>query len=109
MLSTENLASTPTSDTATIHSKFATAIAKLATYIEYHSHQSGQRNVPGANDVAEIRRSDAEIAQHLDVSLVALEHAFADLVSQGVIKLRDAYKIEILDSGRLYALARNKA
>lgn len=90
-------------------SKFASAIAKLATFIEYHCHHSGQRKIPGANDVAEIRRSDAEIANHLGISLVALEHAFAELVSENVIKLRDAYKIEIVNGDRLYEFARRKA
>lgn len=106
MLAPQNLSNVTANSNSLPPSKFMAAIARLATFIEYHSHDYRRRNSADGTDVAEIRSSDAEIAFQLGISLVALEQAFAELVGQNVIRLQDAYRIEIRDRGRLAQFAR---
>jgi hypothetical protein len=52
-----------------------------------------------------VRRTDADIAFHLGISMSALEQCFAELIRQNVIRLRGAYQIEILSNRKLSELA----
>ena len=88
--------------------RFSPHIARLATFIEHH-HHFGRNNESSDRDVVEIRRSDAEIAFHLGISMAALERCFAELIDQGVIRLPNAFQIEILDEARLSEFARRTA
>jgi hypothetical protein len=85
-------------------SKYTLHLSKLATFIEHHRYlhagaQAGDRNI------IEVRRTDADIAFHLGISMSALEQCFAELIRQNVIRLRGAYQIEILSNGKLSELA----
>jgi hypothetical protein len=53
-----------------------------------------------------VRRTDAEIAFHLGISMEALDRCFSELVRQNVIRLRSANQIEILNNARLAEIAR---
>ena len=90
------------------NSRFSPHVARLATFIEHH-HHLGRNSDSGDRNVVEIRRSDAEIAFHLGISMAALEQCFAELIDQSVIRLPNAFQIEILDNARLSEFARQKA
>lgn len=82
-------------------------LAKLATFIEHHRYLGGA-DQSGDKDIVEVRRTDADIAFHLGISMSALDQCFAELIRQNVIRLRGAYQIEILSKGRLSELARQQ-
>jgi hypothetical protein len=87
--------------------RYTPHLAKLATFIEHHRY--GDKTDRGDNkDLIEVRRTDADIAFHLGISMAALDQCFAELVSQNVIRLRGAYQIEILSRDRLSELARER-
>jgi len=87
--------------------KYAPHIGRLAAFLQHHEHLN--RHAATEANTIEVRRSDAEIAFHLGISLVALEQCFSELIRQNVIRLRGAFQIEILNSTRLSELARLKA
>jgi hypothetical protein len=85
--------------------KYAPHIGRLAAFLQHHEH----RNKDARDDnIIEVRRSDAEIAFHLGISMAALEQCFSELIRQNVIRLRGAFQIEILNSTRLSDFARLK-
>jgi hypothetical protein len=88
--------------------KYAPHIARLATFIQHHEHLNKNARSRDESNIIEVRRSDAEIAFHLGVSMAALEQCFSELIRQKVIRLRGAFEIEILNSTRLSELARQK-
>ena len=88
------------------HSKYALHIARLAAFLQHHEHLNPHAREKA--NVIEVRRSDAEIAFHLGISMVALEQCFSELLRQNIIRLRGAFQIEILNSARLSDLARLK-
>jgi hypothetical protein len=83
-------------------------LARLATFIERHRYPDGADRGRDEN-IIEVRRTDADIAFHLGISMSALEQCFAELIRQNVIRLRGAYQIEILSNGRLSELARQQS
>jgi len=84
--------------------KYTTHLARLAAFL---GRQQVNPNGFGRNsgNIIEVRRSDAEIAFHLGISLAALEQCFSELLNQNVIRLRGAHEIEILNRVRLSELA----
>lgn len=88
------------------HLKYAPHIGRLAAFLQHHEHLN--RHVETEANIIEVRRSDAEIAFHLGISMVALEQCFSELIRQNIIRLRGAFQIEILNSTRLSELARLK-
>lgn len=102
----ENIANpTPFVGKETPQSRYTLHLAKLATFIERHRYLDGAGQ-GGDKDLIEVRRTDADIAFHLGISMSALDQCFAELIRQNVIRLRGAYQIEILSKGRLSELAR---
>src|SRR5690348_17056940 len=89
-------------------SKYAPHLAKLATFVERHLHSGKSDPLPNAGCIVEIRRTDAEIAYYLGISMTALEQCFAELIRQNVIRFRGAHQIEILSKARLTELARHR-
>jgi hypothetical protein len=90
------------------NSKYAPHLAKLATFVERHLYSDNNDKVPNAGCIIEIRRTDAEIAYYLGISMAALEQCFAELIRQDVIRFRGAHQIEILSKARLTELARHR-
>ena len=88
--------------------KYTPHIARLATFLEHHQHLNKNARGSDESNIIEVRRSDAEIALHLGVSMAALEQCFSELIRQNIIRLRSAYQIEILNSTRLSEFARQK-
>ncbi|MFA7307882.1 MAG: helix-turn-helix domain-containing protein [Hyphomicrobium sp.] len=88
------------------HLKYAPHIGRLAAFLQHHEHLN--RHAETEANIIEVRRSDAEIAFHLGISMVALEQCFSELIRQNIIRLRGAFQIEILNSTRLSELARLK-
>ncbi len=86
--------------------KFAPHIGRLAAFLQHHEHLNSHARADA--NIIEVRRSDAEIAFHLGISMAALEQCFSELIRQKVIRLRGAFQIEILNSTRLSDLARLK-
>ncbi|HVZ05997.1 helix-turn-helix domain-containing protein [Hyphomicrobium sp.] len=85
--------------------RYVPHLGKLATFIEHHGHinDSGRNQ---DHNIIEVRRTDAEIAFHLGISMEALDRCFSELVRQNVIRLRSANQIEILNNARLAEIAR---
>ena len=88
-------------------SRYTPHLAKLATFIEHHRHIA-KSGVDQDHDIIEVRRTDADIAFHLGISMAALEQCFAELICRNVIRLRSANQIEILSSLQLAELARQR-
>jgi hypothetical protein len=88
-------------------SRYTPHLAKLAAFIEHHRYLGADRD--GRKDIIEVRRTDADIAFHLGISMAALEQCFAELIRQNVIRLRSAYQIEILSKARLSELANQQS
>lgn len=99
----------PSKNTEPPRYRYAPHIARLATFIQHHENLNRKERSPDERNIIEVRRSDAEIAFHLGVSIAALEQCFSELIHQNVIRLRSAYRIEILNSTRLSEFARQKA
>lgn len=89
-------------------SKYAPHLAKLATFVERHVQADKNDRTPNTGCIVEIRRTDAEIAYYLGISMTALEQCFAELIRQDVIRFRGAHQIEILSKARLTELARHR-
>jgi hypothetical protein len=88
--------------------KYAAHIGRLAAFLQHHEHLTKQARSRDEENIIEIRRSDAEIAFHLGISMAALEQCFSELIRQNVVRLRGAFQIEILNSTRLADFARLK-
>lgn len=88
--------------------KYALHIGRLAAFLQHHEHLNMHARGREEMNLIEVRRSDAEIAFHLGISMVALEQCFSELIRQNVIRLRGAFQIEILNSTRLSDFARLK-
>jgi hypothetical protein len=90
-------------------SRYTLHIARLANFIEHHRYAGPKARDFNGSDTIEVRRTDADIAFHLGISMAALEQCFAELIRQKVIRLRGAHQIEILDKSRLSDFARQKS
>lgn len=88
--------------------KYTPHIGRFAAFLQHHEHSNEHSRGSNEANIIEVRRSDAEIAFHLGISLAALEQCFSELISQNVIRLRSAYQIEIVNSTRLAEFARLK-
>lgn len=83
-------------------------LARLANFLRRHQLASTTDRDSKEPIIIEVRRSDAEIAFHLGISMTALERCFSELIRQRVIRLRGAYQIEILSDVRLSELAKQQ-
>jgi hypothetical protein len=86
--------------------KYAPHIARLAAFIQRHQPLNDTDH--DGKNIVEIRRSDADIAFHLGISMAALEQCFVGLIEQKIIRLRGANQIEILNGLRLSEIAKQK-
>jgi hypothetical protein len=89
-------------------SPYTTQIAKLAAFLRHHQQLDKNGTPTEAAQIIEVRRTDAELAYHLGISMAALERCFSELLQHEVIRLRGAHQIEILSSARLSELAKAK-
>jgi hypothetical protein len=99
---------TPSRGPAAPLSPYAAQIAKLARFLKHHQQLDRDGNPAGTTQIIEVRRTDAELAYRLGISMTALERSFSELLQQNVIQLHGAHQIEILSSDRLSEFAKER-